>query len=133
MNSLVPKTCLLILSSIRQVLGAGHGGGPLPRHPQGPPGGSIVARSVIATNHHVCCAWSRLVDKGSRLSTIQGDSRKPSDPGVLGPVARTPHGGCASREAEQSPQNAGGIGAYPPNGGGRRRKRIRVNEHRIKC
>ncbi|KGM92692.1 uncharacterized protein PADG_11149 [Paracoccidioides brasiliensis Pb18] len=55
MDSLVPKTCLLILSSIRQILGAGHGGGPLPRHPQVPPGArlSLVAELPPTTIYAV--------------------------------------------------------------------------------
>ncbi|OJD20594.1 hypothetical protein ACJ73_08071 [Blastomyces percursus] len=86
---------LLIFSSVSQVLGAGHRGGPLPRHLQ-VPRSSIVASSVIATNHRICRVWSKFVDKGSRPSTIQSDSRKPSNREFLGQLLQsrteaTPH------------------------------------------
>ncbi|ODH44961.1 hypothetical protein ACO22_00512 [Paracoccidioides brasiliensis] len=36
--------------------------------PSSTPRGSIVASSGIATNHHICCVWSRLVDRGAEDS-----------------------------------------------------------------
>lgn len=57
--------------------------------------------------------WEPVIGENRRPSTIQGDSQKPLNQGVLGPVARIPHRGHTSHEAGLSLQNAGGIGAHP--------------------